>query len=152
MCDTLTRKQKRFVEAIERNTQGLTAVSTGPCPGCEQCRDEYGVKVRCECQDKPENEGEPDPDCDDCDGKGVRLPTMAEFEEQWSSGKAISEGEFSHSGCDLCGSTLGGTFEPWHACLPVVDAAGQLVRYEIIHGDRACVDCVMYLANGDLPE
>jgi len=140
MC--LTKKQQKFVDAIERNTQGLTAVSTGICPGCAQCRDEYGVKVRCECQDRPSNHFEPDPDCEDCEGKGKREPTMEEFEEQCSTQESLCEAEFSWQGCDLCDSGLGGTFEPWHA----VDA-----NNEIIHGERACVDCMLWLANGDLP-
>ena len=138
----LTRKQREYVESVERYTKGLTAVSTGVCPGCEQCRDEYGVKVRCECQDAPENEGEPNPDCDDCDGHGKRPPTMAEFDEQCSNGSAFSEGSFSWRGCGICGSTLGGTVEPWH----YLNEHG-----EIVHCDDACVDCVCYLANGDLP-
>lgn len=140
MC--MTKKQQRFVDAIERNTEGMTAVSTGICPGCEQCRDEYGRPVRCECQDNPENDGEPDPDCEQCDGTGQRPPTMEEFEEQWSTQEAYCEPFFSWSGCDLCDSRLGGNFEVWHA----VDA-----NNEIFHGEHACTDCVMYLANGDLP-
>lgn len=133
----LTREQREFVLAIDANTEGLTAVSTGPCPGCETCRNEYGVKVPCECK------GEAEKYCDACDDKGVRPPTMAEFEEQWHSDELCCEGFFSWQGCDLCGSPLGGNFELWHA----VDANG-----EIIHGENACVDCVCYLANGDLPE
>ena len=135
---SLTKKQREFVEAIEWNTKGLTAVSTGVCPGCEQCRDEYGIKVKCDCG-APEAEGDY---CEACDDSGERAPTTEEFNEQVSSGEVFSEGGFSWQGCDLCGSALGGTFEVWHA----VDANG-----EIIHGEYACVDCMTYLANGDLP-
>lgn len=109
----LTRKQRDFVRAIERNTGGLKAVSTGACPGCEQCRDEY-----------------------------AHDSTMEQFSEQCRSGEVINEGFFSWHGCDLCGSSIGGTFQPWHG----IDSDGA-----IIHGERACVDCVCYLANGDLP-
>ena len=137
MC--LTKKQQKFVDAIEQNTKGLTAVSTGICPGCEQCRDEYGKRVPCgKCAAGLIG----DEDCPDCDGRGWREPTMEEFDEQCSTQEALCEGEFSWQGCDLCDSGLGGTFEPWHACD---------VNNEIIHGERACVTCVMYLANGDLP-
>jgi len=117
MC--MTTKQREFVESIERNTKGLSAVSTGICPGCEQCRTEYGVRI---------------------DG---REPTMAEFEEQWSTQEALCEPYFSWARCELCGSPLGGNREPWHA---IDDATGK-----IIHGDHCCVDCTLYLANGDLP-
>ena len=143
MC--LTKKQQRFVYAIERNTRGLTAVTTGICPGCEQCRDEYGRPVKCSaCDGKGYVIGDlfQDQDCPICDGTGQRPPTMEEFEEQWSTQEALCEPSFSWSGCDLCDSTLGGNMEPWHA----VDA-----NNEIIHGEHACVDCVLYLANGDLP-
>lgn len=110
----LTRKQRDFVLAIDANTEGLKAVSTGICPGCETCREEYA------------------PDA-----------SMEEFEEMCSNGEVCAEPFFSWHGCDLCGSPPGGDFEPWHA----VDENG-----EIVHGERACVDCIMYLANGDLPE
>jgi hypothetical protein len=138
----LTRKQREFVESIERNTEGLTFVSTGVCPGCEQCRDELDIKTPCECGGEsnwPEGEFY----CDDCDGKGERSLTMAEFEEQWHNGEICDESGFSWQGCDLCGSSLGGNMSVWHA----IDKDGN-----IIHGEHACVDCVVYLANGDLPE
>jgi len=110
----LTPKQRKFVLAIDANTEGLEAVSTGICPGCETCRKEYAADLSAE-----------------------------EFHEAWHNGQICAEPFFSWRGCDICGSHLGGSFEPWHA----VDANG-----EIIHGERACVDCVCYLANGDLPE
>jgi len=137
MC--LTKKQQRFVDAIERNTEGLTAVSTGICPGCEQCRDEYGRPVPCgKCAAGLIG----DEDCPHCDGTGHRPPTLEEFEEQWSTQEAYCEPYFSWSGCDLCDSSLGGNMEPWH---------GVDENNEIMHFEHACTDCVVYLANGDLP-
>ena len=103
-----------FVARINRNTKGLKAVSTGCCPDCETCRDEY-----------------------------AHDSTMAEYNALLESGRLIQDPFFSWQGCDLCGSTLGGNFEPWHA----IDKNG-----DVMHGDRACVDCICYLANGDLPE
>ena len=70
-------------------------------------------------------------------------PTREQFEEAMDNGEIVQEPFFSWEGCDLCGSHLGGNFEPWHA----VDA-----NNEIVHGQRACVDCVVYLANGELPD
>lgn len=52
------------------------------------------------------------------------------------------EGSFSWSECDTCGSTLGGNR---------YDAHGLPLRAEPIHLD-ICVDCLMYFANGDVPE
>lgn len=56
-------------------------------------------------------------------------------------GIALGESSFSWSSCDTCGSQLGGD------------------RYEttgMLDGDvvsmDSCVDCVMYIANGDIPE
>lgn len=137
----LTRKQRDYVNAVKHGLRGMTGVSSGICPGCEQCRNEYGQLVRCSCQDS--NGGEPDPYCPDCDGRGMRLPTMAEFDEQWSSGKVFSEPSFSWGSCGVCGSSLGGDREIWHW----VDKDGA-----IHHEDDMCVDCVCYIANGDIPE
>jgi hypothetical protein len=67
---------------------------------------------------------------------------MEEFEVAWSSGEVYSEPGFSWSPCGICGSGLGGDREPWHA----------INEGEILHFDDACVDCVLYLAYGDLPE
>jgi hypothetical protein len=136
------RKLADYIAAIDRNTAGLTAVSTGVCPGCEKCRDEYGKKVACECIDEEGRLYEDEMDCPKCDGKGMRPPTMDEFDEQWSSGGAYSEGGFSWHSCGICGSRLGGNREPWHG----VDA-----NNEIMHFDDACTDCVCWLANGDVP-
>lgn len=83
------------------------------------------------------------PGCAVCKAEYVPDATMKEFEELWSSGVICAEPFFSWDGCDLCGSPLGGNFENWHA----TDE-----NNEIVHGDRACEDCVQYLANGDLPE
>ena len=89
----------RYTESVEATLKGLVGISTGICPGCKECRDEYG-------QDES------------------------------------VEPYFSWSNCDICGSTLGGAREPWHA----LDK-----HNEIVHGDCVCTDCVMYLANGDEP-
>ena len=109
----LTAKQREFVLSIDSNTEDLTAVSTGICPGCETCREEFAPALSAE-----------------------------EFDEAVSSGRVYDGGAFSRQGCDLCGSPLGGTFEVWHA----VDTEGV-----IVHGERACVDCVCHLANDALP-
>ena len=53
------------------------------------------------------------------------------------------EGSFSWSQCDACGSSLGGDRYAAHGFLKGTR--------EIIHLD-VCVDCLLYLANGDEPE
>jgi len=132
-----TNAQKEYIESVEYYTRGLEAVSTGICPGCEECCAEYGLEVACECG------GEAEEYCDLCDDTGKRPPTMEEFEEQWSCGDVTTQPSFSWSGCDLCGSTLGGDKEVWHG----VDRDNN-----IVHGEYACMDCVFYLANGDIPQ
>jgi hypothetical protein len=112
-----------YEQAIEHNMKGLTAVSTGVCPGCEECAQQY------------------DYDDVECCENGFNMKL---FDEAVSAGEVFDEGSFSWSGCDICGSSLGGTFEVWHA----VDEESN----EIVHGEHACMDCVMYLANGTLPE
>lgn len=55
---------------------------------------------------------------------------------------ADEEPSFSWASCGICNSHLGGNRESWHA---ILDG-------KIVHWDDACVDCVLYIANGDEPE
>ena len=55
------------------------------------------------------------------------------------------EGGFSRSGCDTCGSGLGGTLHAGHLL------RGHGDTFECIHVE-ICVDCLLFSANGDLPE
>lgn len=52
------------------------------------------------------------------------------------------EGFFSWRACDGCGSSLGGTRYAAHGR----DKKGGIIHLDI------CVDCLMYMANGDEPE
>lgn len=56
--------------------------------------------------------------------------------------RCSDEPSFSWSPCGICGSRLGGDRYTWHA-----DMDGELQHYS-----DACVDCVMYIENGDEPE
>ena len=136
MQTPLTEKQKAYVERIEYNTQGLTAISTGLCGGCEACLTEFGKNVDCDCCCQDEW-------CDRCHITGERPPTEEEFASQAAHEEVLCEGYFSSQPCELCGSGLGGNREPWHG----VDEDGN-----IVHGDYACVNCTMYLANGEVPD
>ena len=103
----------KYTDSVERNLKGMDAVSTGVCPGCAECQDDFGFE------------------------------SQEDFEAAWSSGEVFSEPGFSWASCGICGSRLGGDREVWHWA----DGNG-----EIIHETDACVDCVVYLANGDEPE
>lgn len=57
------------------------------------------------------------------------------------------EPSFSWSQCDSCGSNLGGDREP-ATMIPTDYEAGDDTMIEV----SICVDCLLYWANGDLPE
>ena len=44
----------RYTDAVAHNLSGLTAVSTGPCPGCEDCAAAWGYAS---CADDGETVG-----------------------------------------------------------------------------------------------
>jgi hypothetical protein len=69
---------------------------------------------------------------------------VEEYTAAWEDGEIVNEAHFSRSGCDICGTVLGGDFEVWH----YVDTDTQ----KMYHGHNACVDCVVFLANGEEPE
>ena len=70
------------------------------------------------------------PGCEVCAEDHGFGENMEDFEHAWSS-------------CGICGNHLSGTMHVWHW----VDDEG-----EIMHETDACVDCVVYLANGEEPE
>ena len=147
-----------YTDSVESGIEGLAAVSTGTCPGCDQCREEHGLYGV-----EEDDEGWFEPD-----RPGLVVYHQSEedalkaarerFEDDWSSGHVTSRGwgaadsepSFSHGSCGICGSHLGGDREVWHAIIP--DENGSVIGREILHSDDACIDCVVYLANGDEPE
>ena len=74
--------------------------------------------------------------CKGCDGCELGDdPTDDEYE-------AANEGSsFSRASCDSCGSSLGGSRDPAHF----------IHEGEIVHCG-VCVDCLLFHANGDVPE
>jgi hypothetical protein len=69
--------------------------------------------------------------------------SAGEHEEAWGRGDICEEPSFSWRSCGICGSSFGGDRGSWHWVSD--DNAVQ-------HESDACVDCIMYLANGDEPE
>ena len=138
-----------YARAVERNLEGLTAVSTGLCPTCDECRDAFD-EYRPELDDWTiATEFWAVPAIDSPHFR-MRFPSESlaldaartAFHEAWSCGQVTETACFSYSGCDICGSSLGGDMVPWHAITP----DGRL-----LHFDNACVDCVMYIAYGEEP-
>ncbi len=138
----------RYERAVDEGLEGLDAVSSGPSPGCAEC----GLE-----------------------GSDVATSDVA----RWAYDEAYQDaGEpyFSGSSCDACSSTFGGDRYAAHGLIPNVRPRGRAIldallgrlpnrfarlrwRYafnalrgaEIVHL-AICVDCVMYLANGDVPD
>jgi len=135
-----------YVERVERNLAGLEAVSVGACPGCDECRSSIGGDdYRPELDDDTDRFTFPAAD-------GAEWPTEAEaeaaareaFADAWRSCRIDDDTRgFSFSDCGVCDTTLGGDRYVWHA----IGEDGAL-----LHFDDACSDCVLYLANGDVPE
>lgn len=86
----------------------------------------------------------PCPGCSECfpDASDADEPTNDEHD-------LASEPHFSWSTCECCGSRLGGDRHPAHGLIPNAD--GSLKGAALVHFD-ICVDCLLYLANGDEPE
>ena len=107
----LTARQQAYCDRVGASLEGLEAVSTGICPGCYKCADNFCME-------------------------------QEEFEEAWASGDICEEASFSNYPCGICGCNLGGDRSAWHF---ILDG-------EIHHEDDACTDCVLFLANGDVPD
>jgi len=104
---------QEYIDNVEANLKGYKYISTGLCPGCDECYSAFG-------------NGNP-----------------KDFVDCVENGELVNEASFSHSPCGICGSHLGGDRFIWHW----VDDDGH-----IVHEDDCCVDCLMYIANGDLPD
>ena len=84
----------------------------------------------------------PCPGCETCK-TAFGFKTLKEFDRGYAMGKISDDGGFSWSPCGICGTQLGGDRYVWHW----VDDDDN-----IAHADNCCVDCLVYLANGDEPE
>lgn len=74
-----------YTDAVEAGLKGVDAASTGLCPGCEECRDQFASDM-----------------------------SMEEFDEAWQAGEVFDEGGFSACGCGICNSNMHGTRHVWH--------------------------------------
>ncbi len=74
-----------FVQAFVKGLEGLQAVSSGVCPGCETCRESLGYE------------------------------SLKALHKAWQTGETPDESHFSWSPCDVCGCRLGGDRHIWHA-------------------------------------
>lgn len=131
---------EKYKQAVEFNLRGLSFVSTGACPGCDECGLGERVCPACDGQkfdvEKPEPlPGEPETICPRCNGIGEIDSTERERE-------LAEEPGFSWSECDACGSTLGGDRHPAH---------GRDKDNAILHLS-VCSDCVYFLNYGQLDD
>ena len=81
------------------------------------------------------------PGCDVC-RSDYGFDTLADLAAAWEKGEIAEDPHFSWRPCECCGSALGGDRYDAHG----VDSEGEIVHFSI------CVDCLCYLANGDIPE
>jgi len=78
--------------------------------------------------------------CPGCETCGLSdNPTEEEYD-------LASESHFSWSPCDSCNSHLGGDRHAAHGYITFDDGSEELVHFDV------CTDCLLYHANGDVPE
>lgn len=84
--------------------------------------------------------------------KGVRCvsPGHSNQCDTCPQGYECDEGHFSRAACESCGSTLGGNRYAAHGFVWVRTPRHGRME-ELVHFD-ICVDCLMYHANGEVPE
>lgn len=79
--------------------------------------------------------------CEDCrDSHDICCEHRAKFAME--SNEIVDEPSFSWRSCETCGSRLAGDRQAGHA----LDSNDDLVHLNM------CTDCILYVANGDLPE
>lgn len=139
-------KTKDFTSNVAHNLRGVHFFSPGACVGCDDCGLAPTECTACEGNGwSYEDDSETFKTyCQPCNGTGKIEPSEHDRE-------CADEGGFSWQGCDSCGSPLGGTLYPAHGIIAETMEAAQSKDREISHFS-ICTDCVMYHANGDLPE
>lgn len=141
---TMTKFQRKWLAGFRRNTRGIKALSVGfypqdPCPGCKgsgtvRCATGFG------------NDMEREEQCDDCHGTG-KHNDCPHCPDDYNPDVG-DEGSFSRAQCDTCGETLAGDR---HAAHGLVSAKPRGRRTILAHFE-VCTDCLLFLANGDIPE
>ena len=81
------------------------------------------------------------PGCETCRAD-LGFGTIAKLDVAYEAGQIVDEPFFSRHPCECCGSHLGGDREAAHG----LDEDGEVFHFHV------CVDCALYLANGDEPE
>jgi len=105
---------KTYIEAFNRQTEGLIGLNVGLASVCSICRANYEY-------DSPDA-----------------------MREDLENGDLFDEGGFSRVFCGSCGSEISGDRYAAHAWID--DEREILVHLNV------CVDCLRYIANGDIPE
>jgi hypothetical protein len=128
--------ERKYLAAFRRATKGINALSVGAYPQ-DMCK-------ACSGTGKLDDDHENDDNCDDCNGKGrtCDCPDCADYDPE-----AGDEGSFSWSDCDTCNQSLGGDR---HAAHGLINTKPRTKRTTLIHLS-VCTDCLLFIANGDLP-
>lgn len=143
-----------YQAAVEHNLKGLEHVSTGACPGCDECglpqrweivipeaiQAQLCIDTEFDSQDEAQAEidrAKADPSLVGLDLTGL---TVQKMEVSENDRELAEEAHFSWHACESCGSRLGGDRHPAHG----VDKEGNILHLSI------CVDCLSYLNYGQL--
>lgn len=137
----------KYTKTVERNLNGLEALSSGVCPACDECRSNYGDYRVSEIYSE-DSEGhiwwtfKASEDESYGSEEEAEEASKEAFDEDCRNGAIENEAGFSRSPCDACGSSIAGNREVYH----------YWHNGKLHHDFGLCVDCVQYLANGTEPE
>lgn len=142
---TTNKRQRRWLARFRAGSKGIKALSVGAYPhdACKAC-DATGLDLSTAATLDGAIVGAPVDECSECDGKGriCECSSCSDFDPDIGD-----EGSFSWSECECCGSSLGGTRHAAHGLISRTKYGRKTV---LIHLD-VCTDCLMFIANGDLP-
>lgn len=134
----MSELDREYIKRVQESLEGLSA-SPGISPGCMECAKLFDYSDETDC---PKCGAEdPEPECGWCKGTGQNPKTMEAFAKAWAAGEFSDEGHFSWSRCGVCNGPAGDRYV-WHWI-------GKDKWQN--HSDDMCSDCVLYLANGTLP-
>lgn len=155
----ISARQREWLDRFEHATKGLEAFSFGTCGACDECRDaaggyepkedaaRYDADLPAWYFDAEEPSSNSNFGTWYATEEECAAAARAAFDEDVSSGRVPDEGGFSWSECGLCGSRLGGDRYVYHYWYKRPDGSSVIAHYS-----DGCVDCLMYAANGELPE
>ena len=90
------------------------------------------------------------PCCSQCQSEYDK--TSGELAHDLEHGNLADEPSFSHHSCECCGNGLGGNRYVAHALVQVKSNDNPRKLQWLTEHYEICEDCVLYIANGDVPD